>query len=122
MSGGLRKPPTVPYEIVRAELSAMGHLEAIELIAKRHGVAGLRALRGSDRHKRVARARHEAMAYLTHHTTLSSTEIGRVFDREHTTILAAVKKMEALRALELPAELAKCATPVNQMRVRVEIA
>lgn len=42
----------------------------------------------------VTRARHVAMYLARTHTTYSSPDIGRVFGVDHTTVLAAVVKME----------------------------
>jgi Bacterial dnaA protein helix-turn-helix len=42
----------------------------------------------------VTRARHVAMYLARQHTSYSSPDIGRVFGVDHTTVLAAVAKME----------------------------
>ena len=52
-------------------------------------------LKGSQRTKEVAEARHVAIYLVRRMTNLSSTEIGKEFgDRDHTTILSSITKIE----------------------------
>jgi chromosomal replication initiator protein len=46
-----------------------------------------RALRGSGRQRVLAWARQEAYTRLRDESPLSYPEIGRIFDRDHTTII-----------------------------------
>ena len=47
---------------------------------------------GHSRHKNVVIARHALMALVREETNLSYPQIGEIFNRDHTTIIAAVKK------------------------------
>ena len=52
----------------------------------------------SDRHPGyIIRPRHIAMYLSREMTTKSLPQIGRAFNRDHTTVLAAVRKIERLR-------------------------
>lgn len=53
------------------------------------------ALTGQDRHKSVAFARHAAMYLCRHRAHASYPEIARAFDRDHTSVMSAVKKIKA---------------------------
>jgi chromosomal replication initiator protein len=58
-------------------------------------------LLSKDRHKSVAFARHVAMYLCKQRLKSSFPEIGRAFgNRDHTTVMAAVKKVGALRATD----------------------
>lgn len=55
--------------------------------------------RGAQTQRPVVDARHIAM-WIAHHTGRSSPEIARAFgDRDHTTVLHAIKRVEASPAL-----------------------
>lgn len=63
-------------------------------VAARFGVT-LAELHSADRHKRIARARHVAM-WLMRQGGMSYPEIGRAIgNRDHTTVMSAVRKVEA---------------------------
>ena len=51
-------------------------------------------LRGLQRNKGVAEARHVAMYLIRKMTNLSLPDTGREFGRDHTTVISAVKKIE----------------------------
>lgn len=51
-------------------------------------------LRGPTRSKSIAEARHVAMYLVRKMTNLSLPDTGREFDRDHTTVISAVKKIE----------------------------
>ena len=59
-----------------------------------------RALRGTLKNKDTAQARHVAMYLISKLTNLSTTDVGKEFSKDHTSVVYAVKKME--KALELP--------------------
>lgn len=63
---------------------------ALEVCAK-HGLK-LQVLISTRRDVPVVLARHEAMWRLHHETTMSSTQIGRCFKRDHSTSIHAVRK------------------------------
>lgn len=67
--------------------------EVIEEVAQRHDIpVGL--IYAQDRRKAISTVRHEAY-YLVHRDFgLSYPEVGRIFDRDHTTILHGVRKHE----------------------------
>lgn len=48
-------------------------------------------LRGPDRGRIVAHARQDAMLLLSEATRLSKSQIGRLFNRDHTTVLYGLK-------------------------------
>ena len=50
-------------------------------------------LLGPRRHARVTEARHVAMALVRKRTAVSLPELGRYFDRDHTTCLSGVRKV-----------------------------
>ena len=56
-------------------------------------------LLSKDRHKSIAFARHVAMYLCKHRLKCSFPELGRAFgNRDHTTVISAVRKVEALRS------------------------
>lgn len=55
-------------------------------------------LTGPSRNRRLVEARQVAMTVLRHATTLSYPELGRLFGRDHTTVIHAVR-----RTLDQPA-------------------
>lgn len=70
-------------------------LEIIKTIANQYHIK-LMDLKGPKRSKNIANARHIAMYLIKHHLDLPFTEIGRYFgDRDHTSVMHAVKKIEA---------------------------
>ena len=65
-------------------------------------------IKGNQRTKEVAEARHMAILLVRRMTNLSSTEIGKEFGgRDHTTILSSIAKMEE--------ELKKPNSPLNNI-------
>lgn len=59
-------------------------------------------LRGKDRHKSIAYARHVAMFVARRVTGESFPEIGRAFGRDHTTVMAGVARVRGLVARDAP--------------------
>src|SRR5690606_25185830 len=55
----------------------------------------VRYILGLSRQRKVVAARHEAIAAVYQHTQASMPAVGRFFDRDHTTVLAALRKMGA---------------------------
>jgi chromosomal replication initiation ATPase DnaA len=85
---------------------------ALELaidVARSHG-AVLEEVLGPCRHRTAARARRAIWAALRETTSLSYPEIGRLFERDHTTILNGVA-LAAREALSTPAPLARTRPP-----------
>ena len=73
------------------ELDARGLLDLVDDLCRRRGVLR-RELLGRHRTRGVVRARHELWWLLRHdpERTYSLPELARLFDRDHTTILAGV--------------------------------
>ena len=65
----------------------------VRRIAREHECT-VEDLYGASRHPTVTRARFRAYAVLRWSTGLSLPEIGLIFNRDHTTILAGVRKYE----------------------------
>lgn len=51
-------------------------------------------LEGADRHWEIVWPRWVAIALVRRHTALSSSKIGTIFNRDHASILHAVKSLE----------------------------
>lgn len=68
--------------------------KTLQLVARAHGV-GVGVLKGPRKDKYASRARMDAYAALSY-LQLSSTEIGRFLgNRDHSTVLAMLKKRNA---------------------------
>jgi len=70
----------------------------VRLVAETFGVEPKRIL-GPERHPRIARVRQTAMWLARRYTSLSLSDIGRLCGgRDHTTVMAAVRRVGELRA------------------------
>jgi chromosomal replication initiator protein len=79
------KAETVSVEDIQRAVCHHFHLRSIDLTSK-------------DRHKSVAFARHVAMYLCKQRLKCSFPELGRAFgNRDHTTVMSAVRKIEAQR-------------------------
>lgn len=58
-------------------------------------------LRSASRQRQVVLARQVAMALCRSHLSLSLPEIGRLFARDHTTVLSSLRKVEDLRETDI---------------------
>lgn len=58
----------------------------------------LNDLRSRRRNAALVAIRHEAMQAIKDGTPLSLVEIGRIFGKDHTTVLHGIRKVEAMRA------------------------
>ena len=65
-----------------------------------------------DRHKNIADARAVAMWVARKRTSMSFPEIGREFDKDHTTVMSAVRKIDKAIAVEPSGRLASIARAV----------
>ncbi len=83
-------------EFVHAE-SLMIEPESIVHVAATHYGITREQLKGKRRTNSVALPRQMAMFLMRRMTTLSLSEIGRFFDRDHTTVIHACEKIERLR-------------------------
>jgi len=96
-----------PIEIgfARAEIAATttarpneASVEDIQRVVCHHFKLRSMDLVSKDRHKSIAFARHVAMYLCKQRLKCSFPELGRAFgNRDHTTIISAVRKVEALR-------------------------
>jgi chromosomal replication initiator protein len=84
-------------EFVHAESLAI-EPEAIVTVVSSHFGITRDQLKGKRRTNSVALPRQIAMFLMRRQTTLSLSEIGRFFDRDHTTVIHACDKIERLRA------------------------
>lgn len=76
----------------------------IRRIAKEFGVT-VEELRGPDRRKRIAHIRHAAMYACVVETKLSYPQIGAAFNRDHSTVINAVRTHCRLTGATLPRTL-----------------
>ena len=64
----------------------------LEAVARWFDVS-VKAILGNSRLTSIARARHVAMYLLYKHTQMSYPEVGKLFDRDHTSVLHAVRRV-----------------------------
>jgi len=99
----LQKPIEVGF--ARTEIAATStarpneaSVEDIQRVVCHHFKLRSMDLLSKDRHKSIAFARHVAMYLCKQRLKCSFPELGRAFgNRDHTTIISAVRKVEALR-------------------------
>ncbi|MGD0673980.1 MAG: chromosomal replication initiator protein DnaA [Polyangiaceae bacterium] len=100
----LGKP--IGIDFTRTEIAASGtsrpneaSVEDIQRVVCHHFKLRSTDLLSKDRHKSIAFARHVAMYLCKQRLKCSFPELGRAFgNRDHTTIISAVRKVEALRS------------------------
>jgi chromosomal replication initiator protein len=99
----LQKP--VELAFVRTEIALAGatrpneaSVEDIQRLVCHHFKLRSTDLLSKDRHKSIAFARHVAMYLCKQRLKCSFPELGRAFgNRDHTTVISAVRKVDALR-------------------------
>jgi chromosomal replication initiator protein len=99
---------TIDLEFVKQELSSAGtpriqeaSVDDIQRAVCHHFKLRSGDLLSKDRHKSIAFARHVAMYLCKQRLKCSFPELGRAFGgRDHTTVMSAVRKVEALRAAD----------------------
>lgn len=99
----LGKP--IDIDFARTEIAATGTsrpneagVEDIQRIVCHHFKLRSTDLLSKDRHKSIAFARHVAMYLCKQRLKCSFPELGRAFgNRDHTTVISAVRKVESLR-------------------------
>jgi chromosomal replication initiator protein len=84
-------------EFVHAESLAIEPDAIVLAVASHYGITR-EQLKGKRRTNSVALPRQVAMYLMRRQTTLSLSEIGRFFDRDHTTVIHACSKIERLLA------------------------
>ena len=83
-----QRPAMMSVEDIQRAVCHHFHLRSSDLVSK-------------DRHKSVAFARHVAMYLCKQRLKCSFPELGRAFgNRDHTTVMSAVRKIEAQRELD----------------------
>ncbi len=88
-------------EFVHAESLAIEPDSIVLVVATHYGITRDQ-LKGKRRTNSVALPRQIAMYLMRRQTTLSLSEIGRFFDRDHTTVIHACTKIERLLASDRP--------------------
>ncbi len=102
-----RSEPTVEMteeilrEFVHAESLAIEPDSIVHVVSGHYGITRDQ-LKGKRRTNSVALPRQVAMFLMRRQTTLSLSEIGRFFDRDHTTVIHACSKIERLMAEDRP--------------------
>ncbi|MGO4741057.1 helix-turn-helix domain-containing protein [Bosea sp. 2KB_26] len=104
------RPGAVPWAVVRkqyrlhyASTPLRGKTQAgaiIAAVASETGIA-IDALKGEQRVARIARARQLAIWRVADETELSLSEIGRLFHRDHTTVLHAIRVTNQRRGADV---------------------
>lgn len=95
----------ISIDFARTEIAATGtsrpneaSVEDIQRVVCHHFKLRSTDLLSKDRHKSIAFARHVAMYLCKQRLKCSFPELGRAFgNRDHTTVISAVRKVEALR-------------------------
>ena len=95
----------IGLDFARTEIAASGtsrpneaSVEDIQRVVCHHFKLRSTDLLSKDRHKSIAFARHVAMYLCKQRLKCSFPELGRAFgNRDHTTVISAVRKVEALR-------------------------
>ena len=85
------QPATLPGGVPLNMLTMCHWRFLVALSAVRHGCTAEDIL-GRDKPKELAAARHEAVYLVTLHTSYSLARIGRMFGRDHTTLIHSLKK------------------------------
>lgn len=89
----------------------------ISLVAAKHGVTAADIV-GPSRTRKIVAARHEAIGVVyTHCRQVSLPAIGRLFNRDHTTILHALRK---LRRISKPAPYRRAKFLTKEMQTKPE--
>lgn len=68
----------------------------IELIT-RMTLISIRELQSKTRKREVAEARQIAMYFIKKYTKISLIEIGKIFNRDHSTVIYSIKNIESLK-------------------------
>ena len=87
---------STPALILEA-LRDRGLLDLLDAVCRRRNVAREEVC-GRGRTRSVSRARHELWWELRRHPGMSFGEIGRLFARNHTTVMMGVRTFERARA------------------------
>lgn len=95
-------PPVIAYiGPMRAPLDMLRPC-SVKFLVEYAALAGgvrVRQIQEKGRRVEVIAARHHAMALVYQHTQRSLPSVGEYFGRDHTTVLSALKKLNARRKL-----------------------
>jgi chromosomal replication initiator protein len=84
--------------------SEVGPDRVIDVVAAYYGLRS-KDITGPTRQRQVTRARQVAMWLVRQHLQMSLPEMGRAFgDRDHSTVLTSVRKIEGLRSTDVGVE------------------
>ena len=75
-------------------------------VAKAHGLT-FHELVSERRHKKYIKARHEAMHMMYDETSLSMVQIGKILNRDHTSVLHGIKAYKNKTELDTNLRIAK---------------
>ncbi len=75
-------------------------------VARQTGIT-VGQLKGELRYANICRARHMAMWIIRRNTNLSLPLIGAIFDRDHTSVIHALRKVESVPKQRLEALVAE---------------
>lgn len=96
----LQPPPSRPEELP-APVQRLGRVAIeeilVERVAERMGYR-FDDLVGEARERNITEARHVAMALVREQTDLSYPAIGKLFNRDHTTVMSGVQRINELLA------------------------
>lgn len=86
--------PVIPEFEDRIRVKSVSAKEIIFEVAHKHGISPIEIF-GDRRCKHIIDARHEAIARVSEEKSeWSLTQIGRFFNRDHTTIIHAIRKVK----------------------------
>lgn len=91
--------PGIPKKIINERLlPKMEMPELSRILAAMEKVSGMKypMFLTNDRHKIYTIPRHVAMYFIKENTKLTLHEIGRVFNRDHSTVIYAMKRAMTL--------------------------
>ncbi|MET4636178.1 helix-turn-helix domain-containing protein [Kaistia defluvii] len=106
------EPPALPIDatthyhaftvIAPPRVGTMGRIrQIITQVARKHGLTDNDIL-SARRNTKVVRARQEAMYRAVNETTHSLTVVGKVFGRDHTTVMHGIRQHAARSGLPTP--------------------
>lgn len=87
-------------------------------VAQRHGLT-LEDLRGPNAAQAYARPRWEAMAIIREKTAFSLPQIGRFFNRDHTSVFHGLQRHAALRCPQAMAKAVSRDTKARQIKAEL---
>ncbi|MFH1058318.1 MAG: helix-turn-helix domain-containing protein, partial [Pseudomonadota bacterium] len=84
---------------LRAELRRLSPAQILALVASAHGLEP-GALTGKSRRQAITRPRNLALYLCRRHTDATYAELGRLFNRDHSTVMYGVDQVERATAAE----------------------